>query len=82
MTAPARLLAHSEEVLIAGQWQCLITVCADPQGRPWEVVLKMRDRAGKDGSELATMAADLGIAISRMMNGRRADGSTEKESPP
>jgi hypothetical protein len=81
VTAPARLLAHSEEVLIADKWLFLVTICTDPNGRPWEVVLKARDKAGKDGSETAQMAADLGIAISRMMNGRHADGSTEKESP-
>jgi hypothetical protein len=72
MNAPARLIAHSEEVLIAAKWQFSITVCTDPEGRPWEVVLKCRDRAGREGSDTATMAADLGIAISRMMNGRPA----------
>jgi hypothetical protein len=72
MTAPARLLAHSEEITLADKYVCLITVCTDDDGRPWEVVLKMRDKAGKDGSDTATMAADLGIAISRMMSGRPA----------
>lgn len=76
MNAPARLLAHSEEVLIAEKWVVLITICTDPMNndRPWEVVLKMRSKAGKDGSETARMASDLGICISRMLQGRPAVG--------
>jgi hypothetical protein len=70
--APARLLAHSEEVLIADKWLFSITVCTDVAGRPWEVVLKCRDRGGREGSDTAMMAADLGISISRMMQGRDA----------
>lgn len=73
---PNRLQADSEEVLIAGKWRCLITVCTDLAGRPHEVVLKMREAGGKDGSDTATMAADLGIAISRMLQGRHAAGAS------
>jgi hypothetical protein len=72
---PNRLQADSEEVLIADRWVFLISVCTDIHGRPYEVVLKARDKAGKDGSDTATMAADLGIAISRMLQGRHAGGS-------
>lgn len=72
MSIPGRLLASSEEIMLADKYVCLITICHDVDGRPWEVVLKMRDKAGKDGSDTATMAADLGIAISRMMQGRDA----------
>lgn len=74
MIAPARLIASSEEIMLADKYVCLVTVCHDADGRPWEVVLKMRDKAGKDGSDTATMAADLGIAISRMMQQRPAGG--------
>jgi hypothetical protein len=72
MTPPARLIATSEEVLIADRWVFLVTICTDVDGRPWEVVLKARDKAGKDGSDTSRMASDLGIAISRMMQGRPA----------
>lgn len=69
---PARLDADSEEIMLAGRWACLLTVCRDKDGRPLEVVIKMRDKAAKSGSDTEIMAADLGIAISRMLQGRRA----------
>jgi hypothetical protein len=69
---PARLDADSEEVTIAERWQCLITVCRDQTGAPVEVIIKMRDKAAKSGSDTELMAQDLGIAISRMLQRRSA----------
>ena len=69
---PGRLDADSEEVTIAERWQCLITVCRTPEGAPVEVIIKMRDKAAKSGSDTELMAQDLGIAISRMLQRRSA----------
>lgn len=67
-----RLDADSEEVTIAERWQCLITVCRNMDGDPVEVIIKMRDKAAKSGSDTELMAQDLGIAISRMLQRRSA----------
>lgn len=72
MTAPDRLEADSEEIIIADRYAVLISIARDQAGNALEIVYKARDKAGKSGSDIELMFADLGIATSKMLQGRPA----------
>ena len=72
MTAPGRLAAESQEVMLAGMYPACISIARDRQGNALEIVIKPRAECGKSGGGIELIMADLGIALSKMLQGRQA----------
>lgn len=72
MKPATRLSAESTEVMLAGVYPACISVARDADGAAVEVVVKARGTAGKSGGGIELILADLGIALSRLLQGRDA----------
>lgn len=70
MTIPGRLQAESQEVILAGLYPACISIARDAAGNALEVVIKPRAECGKSGGGIELIMADLGIALSKMLQGR------------
>jgi hypothetical protein len=66
-----RLPAETSDVTLAGCYPVRISLARDPvTGVPVEVVLKPTGTAGKSGGTMDIIFADLGVALSRALQGR------------
>ncbi len=67
-----RLQAESQEVLLAGHYAACLSIARDRDGNALEIVIKPRGECGKSGGGIELIFQDLGIALSKMLQGRQA----------
>ncbi len=79
MSIPGRLEADTFDLVLGGDYPVRLSVARDKAGVPVEVVLKPSGAAGKSGGSLDLIFFDLGIALSRALQGR--DPETGKVLP-
>jgi len=65
-----RLSADSYDVTLAESYPACLSVARDRAGNVVEIVIKPRGNTGKSGGGIEIIMADLGIALSRILQGR------------
>ncbi len=67
----SRLPAETFDLVLGGSYPCRVSLARDPvTGAPVEIVLKPTGSAGKSGGSLDLIFFDLGVALSRALQGR------------
>lgn len=70
MNVPGRLQADTFDLVLGESYPLRLSVARDKAGRAVEIVLKPSGSAGKSGGSLDLIMFDLGISISRALQGR------------
>jgi len=81
--AANRLPAETFDLVLGEAYPCRISIARDPATlQPVEVVLKPSGSVGKSGGSLDLIFFDLGIALSRTLQGRDPATGAAMPAPP
>jgi hypothetical protein len=76
---PDRLPAETYDLMLGNDYACRVSLARDPAtGQPVEIVLKPTGSAGKSGGSLDLIFFDLGVALSRALQGRDPSGRSPR----
>ncbi len=81
-TVTTRLPAETYEVMLAEKYPALISIAPGTSGYAGEIIIRPLGESGKTVEGLALIYADIGIRVSKLLQGRHPETGEVLESGP